>query len=156
MQVDEKVLSRTIERFRERKVLLPTFAQMRDPSTVPEKIKQRLKNVGLWDVDPVNLFRITWKNEPVERGGLYNKGNWIEFPSALTGVDAILQRNRCRFAPDQRTDLLGGRLDIPELHAEQHQIDGADCGGVVRRLDRAARPSRHGRPPLAGRWCAWP
>ena len=55
---------------------------------MPEKIKQRLKNVGLWDVDPVNLFRITWKNEPVERGGLYNKGNWIEFPSALTGVDA--------------------------------------------------------------------
>ena len=88
MQVDEKVLSRTIERFRERKILLPTFAQMRDPSTVPDKIKQRLKSVGLWDIDPVNLFRITWKNEPVERGGLYNKGNWIEFPSALTGVDA--------------------------------------------------------------------
>jgi cysteine synthase len=88
MQVDENVLARTIERFRERKVLLPTFAQMCDPSTVPEKIKQRLKNVGLWDIDPVNLFRITWKNEPAERGGLYNKGNWIEFPSALTGVDA--------------------------------------------------------------------
>src|SRR5215471_13462121 len=88
MQVDEKVLSRTIERFRERKILLPTFAQMRDPRSVPEKIKQRLKNVGLWDIDPANLFRITWKNEPVERGGLYNQGNWIEFPSALTGVDA--------------------------------------------------------------------
>jgi cysteine synthase len=54
----------------------------------PEKIKQRLRQVGLWDVDPVNLFRITWKNEPVERGGLFNQGNWIEFPSALTGVDA--------------------------------------------------------------------
>jgi hypothetical protein len=88
MQVDEKVLARTVERFRERKILLPTFAQMRDPSSVPEKIKRRLKNVGLWDVDPANLFRITWKNEPVERGGLYNAGNWIEFPSALTGVDA--------------------------------------------------------------------
>jgi cysteine synthase len=88
MQVDEKVLSRTVERFRERKILLPTFAQMRDPTSVPEKIKRRLKNVGLWDVDPANLFRITWKNEPVERGGLYNHGNWIEFPSAITGVDA--------------------------------------------------------------------
>ncbi|HEX4413831.1 MAG TPA: hypothetical protein VH107_09405, partial [Lacipirellulaceae bacterium] len=72
MQVDEKVLARTIARFKERKILLPTFAQMRDPSSVPEKIKQRLKNVGLWDIDPVNLFRITWKNEPVDRGGLYN------------------------------------------------------------------------------------
>jgi cysteine synthase len=88
MQVDEKVLSRTIDRFRERKILLPTFAQMRDPASVPDKIRQRLKNVGLWDIDPVNLFRITWKNEPAEKGGLYNNGNWIEFPPALTGVDA--------------------------------------------------------------------
>jgi len=87
MQIDESVLARTIDRFRERKILLPTFAQMRDPSTVPDKIKRRLKNVGLWDLDPVNLFRITWKNEPVERGGLYNQGNWIEFPPELTGVD---------------------------------------------------------------------
>jgi cysteine synthase len=88
MQVDEQVLTRTIKRFRERRILLPTFAQMHDPQLVPEKIKQQLKNLGLWDIDPVNLFRITWKNEPVERGGLYNRGNWIEFPSALTGVDA--------------------------------------------------------------------
>jgi cysteine synthase len=87
MKIDEATLARTIARFRERKILLPTFAQMRDPSSVPEKIRRRLKNVGLWDVDPVNLFRITWKNEPVERGGLYNQGNWIEFPPELTGVE---------------------------------------------------------------------
>ena len=53
----------------------------------PEKIKRRLENIGLWDVDPANLFRITWKNEPLERGGLFNDGNWIEFPPALTGVE---------------------------------------------------------------------
>ena len=88
MSVNEETLSRTIERFRERRILLPTFAQMRDPTLVPEKVKQRLKSVGLWDIDPVNLFRITWKNEPVERGGLYNHGNWIEFPPELTGIDA--------------------------------------------------------------------
>jgi cysteine synthase len=88
MAVDEAVLSRTVERFRERRILLPTFAQMRDPSAAPEPIKRRLNDVGMWDVDPANLFRITWKNEPLERGGLFNDGNWIEFPSALTGVDA--------------------------------------------------------------------
>jgi cysteine synthase len=88
MHVNEAVLSRTLKRFRERRILLPTFAQMRDPRSVPDKIRQRLQHVGLWDVDPVNLFRITWKNEPVERGGLYNDGNWIEFPPELTGVEA--------------------------------------------------------------------
>jgi cysteine synthase len=88
MAVDEEVLSRTVERFRERRILLPTFAQMRDPRAAPEPITRRLKDVGLWDVDPANLFRITWKNEPVERGGLFNDGNWIEFPPELTGVDA--------------------------------------------------------------------
>ncbi len=87
MQVNEKVLARTVARFKERKILLPTFAQMRDPSSVPQKIRDRLKKVGLWDIDPVNLFRITWKNEPAEKGGLYNQGNWIEFPPELTGVE---------------------------------------------------------------------
>jgi cysteine synthase A len=88
MQVNEKVLERTVKLLRERRIVVPTFAQMRDPSTAPQKIKDRLKQVGLWNVDPANLFRITWKNEPKEQGGQYNNGNWIEFPPALTGVPA--------------------------------------------------------------------
>lgn len=88
MKPNQKVLDKTITRCRERGIVIPTFAQMRDPATIPQKIRDRLKNVGLWDVDPVNLFRITWKNEPVERGGLYNDGNWIELPESLTGVPA--------------------------------------------------------------------
>ncbi len=88
MQINEAVLQKTVALCRERGIILPTFAQQRNPELIPQAIKDRLKTVGLWDVDPVNLFRITWKNEPVEKGGLYNDGNWIEFPPALTGVDA--------------------------------------------------------------------
>jgi cysteine synthase len=99
MSIKQDTLSRTVERFRERKVLLPTFAQMRDPQSVPEKIRQRLKNVGLWDIDPANLFRITWKNEPVERGGLYNNGNYIEFPPELTGVETRIVGLLGKFFP---------------------------------------------------------
>jgi cysteine synthase len=88
MQINEKVLERTAQRCRERGIIIPTFAQQRDPSTAPAKIKATLKDVGLWDVHPANLFRITWKNEPVAKGGGFNNGNWIEFPSALTGTDA--------------------------------------------------------------------
>jgi len=88
MPVHDDVLARTIERCRERRILIPTLSQMRDPSLLPESVRRRLAEVGLWDVDPINLFRITWKNEAVDRGGLFGDGNWVEFPSELTGVDA--------------------------------------------------------------------
>ena len=50
--------------------------------------KPRLEQIGLWDVTPVNLFRITWKNEPVAKGGKFGGVNYIELPSSLTGTRA--------------------------------------------------------------------
>jgi len=82
------VRKKSIARARERNIILPTFAQMKNPGLVPATIQARLRQVGLWELDPLNLFRITWKNEPVAHGGGYAEGNWIEFPSSLTGVDA--------------------------------------------------------------------
>ena len=79
---------RAIKRVRERNIIIPTFAQMRDPSLIPEKIKQELAGIGLWDLNPRNLFRITWKNEPVAHGGGFGGVNFIEFPSSLTGTKA--------------------------------------------------------------------
>lgn len=86
--VNPEARKRAIERFREKGILLPTFAQMKNPDLIPEKIKNHLKNVGLWDLNPINLFRINWHNEPKEKGGLYGKVNYIELPKSLTGVDA--------------------------------------------------------------------
>jgi len=86
--VNEEVLERTARRCKERGVVIPSFAQMRDPSLIPESVRGKLTKTGLWDVDPINLFRISWYNEPVEQGGLFNRGNFLEFPSSLTGVDA--------------------------------------------------------------------
>ncbi|TPW08856.1 MAG: pyridoxal-5'-phosphate-dependent protein subunit beta, partial [bacterium] len=85
-KIDETVLAKTIERCRERKIVIPTFAEQADPTKIPEKVKRRLKDVGMQDANPLNLFRITWMNEPKAKGGLYNQGNWIEFPSEVTGV----------------------------------------------------------------------
>ena len=82
------VLEKIVQRARERQIILPTFAQQKDPSTVPAAICDHLRRIGLWDVDPLNLFRITWKNEPTAVGGGFGEGNWIEFPPELTGVDA--------------------------------------------------------------------
>ncbi|MEL7589816.1 MAG: pyridoxal-phosphate dependent enzyme [Anaerolineaceae bacterium] len=79
---------RAIQRARERNIIVPTFAQQRNPDLIPDKIKQELKGIGLWDVHPRNLFRITWKNEPVPHGGGFDGVNYIELPSSLTGTDA--------------------------------------------------------------------
>ncbi|PKP19793.1 MAG: pyridoxal-5-phosphate-dependent protein subunit beta [Bacteroidetes bacterium HGW-Bacteroidetes-21] len=85
---NEKALENAVSRFKERGIILPTFAQQRNPETIPERIKEKLKNIGLWEINPLNLFRITWKNEPKEKGGLFGNVNYIELPKALTGVDA--------------------------------------------------------------------
>ncbi|MFH0954226.1 MAG: pyridoxal-phosphate dependent enzyme [Verrucomicrobiota bacterium] len=86
--IRKDVVAKAVQRARERKVILPQFAQMKDPSKIPPKVVEQLKGVGLWDVNPLNLFRITWKNDPATAGGGYGEGNRLEFPSSLTGVEA--------------------------------------------------------------------
>ena len=81
-------LERAVARARERGIVIPTFAQMKDPSLIPQSVTSRLANKGLWDVDSANLFRITWKNEPTSSGGGFGDVNTIELPSSLTGVPA--------------------------------------------------------------------
>jgi len=84
--INEAVLERAAKLCREKKVIIPTLAQMRDPSKVPEKVKKVLPKVGLWDVNPVNLFRITWKNDTTSH--LFGGVNALELPRSLTGSSA--------------------------------------------------------------------
>lgn len=88
LTMHEDRLNRAIERARERNIIIPTYAQMKDPSLVPDKIKAELANIGLWDIEPQNLFRISWKNEQKASGGAYGGVNYVELPSSLTGVKA--------------------------------------------------------------------
>ncbi len=89
LTMNETQLERTVERCRERNIVIPTFEQMRDPSKTPDRIKDELKDIELWDVVPQNLFRITWKNEPKDKGGLFTPlANYMEIPPELTGVEA--------------------------------------------------------------------
>ncbi|MBN2345438.1 MAG: pyridoxal-phosphate dependent enzyme [Candidatus Aminicenantes bacterium] len=84
--VDPAVLEKTVVRFREKGIILPMFSEQRDPERVPDKIRRELRKIGLWDLHPLNLFRITWKNEPREKGGRFGPVNALELPSLLTGV----------------------------------------------------------------------
>jgi cysteine synthase A len=90
LTVNTDIRDKTVAYCRDRGITLPTFAMMRDPRTVPAKIQERLRQIGLWDVHPANLYRITWKNEPQASGGLFGGVNHHVLPPALTGCRATI------------------------------------------------------------------
>ena len=88
LNIDAAQREKNIRRCREKGIILPTYAQMRDPSKIPAALKEELAGVGLWDVHARNLFRINWHNEPVEKGGGFGGVNFVELPPAITGTKA--------------------------------------------------------------------
>jgi len=78
----------SVMRAKEKGIVMPTFAQMKDPKLIPEDVKTKLRDKSLWAVDPLNLFRITWNNEPTEQGGGYGDVNYLEIPPEMSGVKA--------------------------------------------------------------------
>ncbi|MDD3965747.1 MAG: pyridoxal-phosphate dependent enzyme [Candidatus Neomarinimicrobiota bacterium] len=88
LSIHKEQLKKTVQRCKERNIILPTFEQMKHPEGIPENIKKELSGIGLWDIHPRNLFRITWKNEPVQEGGKFSGVNLMEIPPEISGVKA--------------------------------------------------------------------
>ena len=87
LSINKVGLEHNIQKAKENHIIIPTIAQMQNPDLIPEKIKAKLSTTGLWDVDPVNLFRISWHNEAKESGGLFQAvPNYVEIPTKLSGV----------------------------------------------------------------------
>jgi len=84
---DEAVRKRAMAHLRERGVRLPTFAEMADPSTVPQDLSDRVRTVGFNDPDPLNLYRVHWFND-WDRTGTMTVPAYVEIPEALSGVKA--------------------------------------------------------------------
>ncbi|UCC51341.1 MAG: pyridoxal-phosphate dependent enzyme [Anaerolineaceae bacterium] len=85
---DEAVLERAVQKARESNIIIPTFKQQYDPQLIPDVIKRKLVDVGLWDLNPLNLFRITWHNDQVPSGGGFGGVDFLEIPRELTGINA--------------------------------------------------------------------
>ena len=120
MRTPEEVLENTVRRCRERNIIIPTYREMVDPALVSEGIRAELQDIGLWDLNPRNLFRITWKNEAVETGGGFGGVNFVELPRELTGVEA-------------RIFMLVGKF----FPTGAHKV-GATFGPLVEKLIRGA------------------
>ena len=100
LEVNEEQILKTAESAKERNIIIPTIAQMKDPNKIPEEIRNKLAETGLWDIDPINLFRISWYNQPIKKGGLYNTlPNYIEIPQEISGVKARIFAMSGKFFP---------------------------------------------------------
>lgn len=88
IEMNNDVRAKNIQRCREKGIILPTFEQMKNPENIPQQLVHRLNDIGLWDVNPLNLFRISWQNQPVAKGGAFGSVNYIEIPKAISGVNA--------------------------------------------------------------------
>ena len=88
LELNKNQIEKNAKICRERNIIVPTFEQMRNPEKIPQKIKDELKTIGLWDVHPRNLFRISWHNDPLKKGGGFGKVNYLVLPQELTGVKA--------------------------------------------------------------------
>ena len=84
---DDGVYGRTVERFAERSIALPTFAELADPSTIPAARLAPLAGLDRNEPDPRNLFRVHWFGR-LDGSGPHPVPDFIELPPALSGVEA--------------------------------------------------------------------
>jgi cysteine synthase len=84
---DAAVRRRAIERLGEMRVRLPTFAELADPSFVPQSVRAGFSGIGPDHPHPGNLYRVNWFNDR-RRTGQVPIPVHVDLPEALTGVKA--------------------------------------------------------------------
>jgi cysteine synthase A len=106
----------------------PTYDEMLDPGLLEKEIRDRaLRALREDELDPINLFNITWKDAA-------NQVRKIVLPSALTGVDAnIVVMLGCGFPSGSHkvgpaySTLIEGLVD-GEIVPGEHTILGPSTG----------------------------
>ncbi len=136
-KIDHAVVKKTAARCKARGITIPTFAQMRDPEKIPQSLKSKLPDIGLWDINPLNLYRISWKNNI--NTGLYGRVNYLEIPREITGVKARIIGIVGKYFPTGAHKvgaafgclvprLVSGEFD-PEVHKAVWPSTGNYCRG---------------------------
>ncbi len=85
--IDRHHYDHSIERFRAAGILLPTFAQLASPESIPAALKAALGGIDPDEPHPLNLFRVHWFNATDRRGGA-RAPDFVEVPPEITGVRA--------------------------------------------------------------------
>ncbi len=136
-KINDEVVKKTSKRCKSKGIIIPTFRELKNPELISEEVKSKLKNIGLWDINPLNLFRITWKNDVTT--GLFGDVNYFEIPKLLTGVNARIIGLVGKYFPTGAHKvgaafgcliprLVSGEFD-PEIHKAIWPSTGNFCRG---------------------------
>ena len=87
--VDQTSYDNAVKRFAERKIALPTFAQMIDPTLSPKDAVAQLNGVDPDAADARNLWRVNWFNA-ADRKSRVEVPVHVVLPPSLTGVEATI------------------------------------------------------------------
>jgi cysteine synthase len=126
-----------VQHFGERKIALPTFAELAEPQRIGAARVEGLESVGADAAHHLNLFRVHWYNDAA-RSGVAPLPAHVVLPEALTGV------------PSPIIVVLGDRF--PMIHA--HKVLPAYACLVSRLVTGRFDPTRHRALwPSTGNYC---
>ena len=129
-------------RFRDAKVLLPTFAQLAGPvDGIPAAVRTALAGIRPDAAHPLNLFRVHWYNG-ADRARLATIPGYVALPGELTGVEATIM-----VAIGARFPMIGSRKVLAAYGCLAPRI-------ITGQFD----PTRHGpsgRPPATTAGAGW-
>jgi len=84
---DAAARRRAVALLREKRVRLPTFDELAQPSRAPPAVRAGLVEIDPDGAHPSNLYRVNWFND-LGRTGQVSTPVFVDLPEALTGVKA--------------------------------------------------------------------
>jgi cysteine synthase A len=139
--VDHGIYEQTVRRLRDARVVLPTFAELAEPTRIPVATRAELAEVDPDVADPRNLLRVHWHNDHTRRG-FAAVPEHVVLPASFTGVDApiaVLLGNRFPMIAAHKVlaayaclapRLVTGQFD-PQRHRALWPSTGNYCRGGI-------------------------
>jgi cysteine synthase len=87
--IDQTTYEHAVQRFREQRIVMPTFAQLADPLAVDGARRADAAQADPDAPDPRNLFRVHWHNA-ADRRSTTTVPDHLVLPSSLTGIEATI------------------------------------------------------------------
>jgi len=96
--MNESIINKTSEYFKNKGIILPTISELANPHIINEEFKDKLKTLDKNSINPLNLFRVHWYNNR-DHTNFSKVPEHIVLPSEFTGVEAKIIVNIGRLFP---------------------------------------------------------